>query len=43
MNVTEKNNDSCLLAEQRIWGISVQVSTSIQKPEKEMPYMSSEK
>lgn len=35
MNVTANNNESCLLAEQRIWGISVQVSSSIQRPEKE--------
>lgn len=31
MNVAA-NNDSCLLAEQRIWDISVQVSSSIQRP-----------
>lgn len=40
MNVTASNNDSCLLAEQRIWGISVQVSSSIQKTEKETLCMS---
>lgn len=43
MNVTANNNDSCLLTEQRIWGISVQVSRSIQRPEKEMLCMSPEK
>lgn len=41
MNVTA-NNDSCLLIQQRIWGISVQVSRSIQRPEKEMLCMSPE-
>lgn len=43
MNVTASNNDSRLLAEQRIWGISVQVSRSIQRPEKETLCMSPEK
>lgn len=42
MTVTA-NNSSCLLKEQRIWGISVQVSSSIQRPEKEMFWMFLEK
>lgn len=42
MTVTANNNDSCL-KEMRIWGISVQVSSSIQRPEKEMFCMSPEK
>lgn len=43
MNVTANNRDSSLLTEQRIWGISVQVSSSVQRPEKEMLCMSPEK
>lgn len=43
MNVTANSSDSCLLTEQRIWGISEQVSSSIQRALKEVLCMSPEK